>query len=279
MTFHGDPLLLGDLVITGTESLLPPEMRAFDVRTGRVAWKRADEWSLTRSDVIGVGNLAVGRNHRGELVALDSRSGEPVWHVPHQGESFRPDVAESPAVYDASIIFSAPDGNLYRVAAETGSIIWRLALGCDVSTSVTVDGDDVYVGCQDGRIFNVRAPDGDPLATISIGQPLEGRLLIVEDRLIVPGGGAWIGALDRELAGVIWAREDETRLSVVQPISWDGALLTGTGDGRLLALSLEDGQTQWSTRLEGTIRGLGAHSDVLLVGTVEGKLYALRAPR
>lgn len=278
-TFHGDPLLTNGLVITGSESLLPPEMRAFDQVTGRVVWKRADEWSLTRSDVVGIGNLAIGRNQRGELVALEAGSGERIWHVPHQGEAFRNDVSESPAVYGSSVIFSAPDGALYRVAADSGSIIWHLHLGCDVSTSVAVSGDDVYLGCSDGRLFHVSVSDGDPLATIELGQPLEGRLLILSDRLIVPGGRAWIGALDRALAGVIWERTDATPLSVVQPIVWKGALLTGTGDGRLLGLSLEDGLTLWSTQLEGSIRGLGAHDNLLLVGTIGGMVYATRPQR
>ncbi len=199
--------------------------------------------------------------------------------MPHQGETFRPDVSESPAVYGSSVIFSAPDGALYRVAADSGSIIWRLHLGCDVSTSVAISADDVYVGCNDGRLFRVSASDGDPLATFELEQPLEGRLLILADRLIVPGGRAWIGALDRALAGVIWARTDITPLSVVQPIVWKGALLTGTGDGRLLGLSLEDGRTVWSTPLEGSIRGLGTHDDILLMGTIGGTVYALRARR
>jgi outer membrane protein assembly factor BamB len=252
-------------------------MRAFDQRTGRVAWKRADEWSLTRSDVIGIGKLAIGRNERGELVALESATGERVWHVPHQGRTFRPDVSESPAAYGSSVIFSAPDGALYRVASDSGSIIWRLKLGCDVATSVAVSGDDVYLGCSDGRLFHVSAVDGDPLATFELDQPLEGRLLVLADRLIVPGGRAWIGAVDRALAGVIWARTDATPLSVVQPIVWKGSLLTGTGDGRLLGLGLEDGRTAWSVQLEGSIRGLGMRDDILLVGTIGGTVYALQA--
>ncbi|UCF21086.1 MAG: hypothetical protein JSU87_06785 [Gemmatimonadota bacterium] len=36
-----------------------------------------------------------------------------------------------------------------------------------MSTSVTVGGADVYVGCSDGRLFRVRAQDGDPRPTLS----------------------------------------------------------------------------------------------------------------
>ncbi len=57
-------------------------------------------------------------------------------------------------------------------------------------------------------------------------------------------------------------------------IVWKGALLTGTGDGRLLGLSLEDGRKLWSTQLEESIRGLGMDDDILLVGTIGGTVHA-----
>jgi outer membrane protein assembly factor BamB len=279
LTFHGDPLLTGDLLITGGEAVDPPQMRAFERSTGQLAWKREGEWALTRSDVTGVGDLAVGRNARGELVALDSRTGELVWHVPHQGERYRMDVAESPAAAGSRIVFSAPDGALYQVDAESGRVGWRTPIDCDASTSVAVESDDVYVGCDDGRLFLISALTGQARSSLSLGHPLEGRLLLMPDRLIVPSGRRWITAVDRELSAILWERADWSELSVVQPLLWRDALLTGTADGELLALSPDDGRTLWSTRLDGQIRGLGKHGDILIVGTVQGKLYVLRAVR
>lgn len=253
-------------------------MRAFDRRTGAVVWQREGEWALTRSDIVGVGDLAIGRNERGELVGLDAETGAKVWHVPHDGARFRPDVAESPATLGADVIFSGPDGLLYRVDAATGTVRWKARLDCNVTTSVAVEASDIYVGCGSGRLFHLAA-DGAILGRLELDRPLEGRLLLLEDRVIVPGGRGWIGAVDRRIEGVLWQRTDPPApLSVVQPLAWRDAILTGTGEGTVLALSAEDGRTLWSWGLEGSIRGLGAAGDILLVGTIQGTLFALRAP-
>ncbi len=155
-------------------------------------------------------------------------------------------------------------------------MVWQVGIGCDVTTSIAVDGDDLYLGCGDGRLFRLDVDTGEIRARLSIGHPPGGRLAVLDDRVIVPGGPDWIGAVDRGLDGVIWERTNLSRLSVVQPIVWRGAVLTGTGDGQLLGLGIEDGGTLWSTRLDGSIRGLGHGRDVLIVGTIQGTVYALR---
>lgn len=276
-TFHGDPLLTSTTLITGTESLRPVRTQAFDRRTGDVLWHQEGEWALTRSDIVGVADLAVGRNERGDLVALDSETGEEVWHVSHDGAAYRADVAESPAVSGSQVVFSAPDGSVYGVDGDSGVVRWRTGLDCDVTTSVAAGSGAVYVGCGAGRLFRLSAEDGSILGRLDLDQPLSGRLLLLKDRLVVPGGRSWIGAVDLSLDSLLWARTIESPLSVVQPITWRDGVLTGTADGRLLALGPEDGSTLWTLDLEGSIRGLGKQDDVLLVGTIQGTLYALRA--
>ena len=275
-TFHGDALLTSDVLVTGTESLDPVRVYAFDPRSGEVLWQRAGEYALTRSDIVGMGELAVGRNDRGDLVALDARTGELRWHVGHRGQRFRPDVAESPAVVQTDVVFSAPDGALYRVDGENGAVRWRSPLDCDVTTSVAVAGEDVYAGCADGRVFRVSAADGSERSRIRLPAVPEGRLAVLDHRVIVPAGRGWIGAVDRALTRIQWEHRPGSPLSVVQPLVWNDVVLTGNGDGQLIALDLRTGETVWIAALSGSIRGLGRHDDLLLVGTIEGVLYALR---
>lgn len=274
-TFHGDPWITDRLVITPTESLQPTHARAFDRRTGRTVWQQSGEWAFTDSDLLGLEGLVVGRNEDGELIALVTDSGEPAWRVRHGGGRFRSDVAESPARVDGDVIFSAPDGAVYRVRGADGTILWRTEVGCDVSTSVTVWSGGIYLGCSDGEMFRLDPADGDVSGRLALKRPLQGRLLGASDRLVVPGGRDWIGAADPDLTGVLWERTDLPRLSVVQPLRWGNAVLTGARD-TLFALALEDGRTLWSTPLEGAIRGLGTEGEILLVGTIEGRIYALR---
>lgn len=274
LSIHGDALIVDDLVITPTEAE-PPHAFAFDRHTGRTVWHRSGASALTMTDVVRSGQLVVGRNEDGELIALTADSGTPVWRAPHQARRFRQDVAEAPAVVGTDVIYSAADGAVYRVAGATAQPRWRTEIGCDVTTSAAVEGDDIYVGCSDGTLFRLRAGDGVELGRMPLGQQLEGRLLVLADRVVVPGGRRWIGAVTRNLDRLIWERRDLPPLSVVQPMQWGQYALTGAR-GQLIALRLSDGQTGWMASLQGSVRGLGSAGDVLLVGTVEGTVYALR---
>ena len=270
--FHGDAVIADELLITPGE---PLHTHAFDRHTGRTVWQQSGEWALTFTDVVRSGRLVVGRNEDSELIALTADSGTPVWRAPHQARRFRQDVAEAPAVVGTDVIYSATDGAVYRVAGTTGQPRWRTEIGCDVTTSAAVEGDDLYVGCSDGTLLRLRAGDGVELDRMRLGQQLGGRLLVLADRVVVPSGDRWIGAVTRNLDRLIWERRDLPALSVVQPTQWGKYVLTGARD-QLIALRSSDGQTAWIASLEGSVRGLGVASDVLLVGTVEGAVYALR---
>lgn len=241
-------------------------------------WRREGPDALTRSDIVGAGGLAIGRNDDGALVALDATSGSTAWRVPHRGARFRPDVAESPAIVEGEIVFSAPDGALYRVDPDSGAVRWRARIGCDASTSVVGGAETIWVGCRDGTLLRLASATGDVLGRVALDRPLEGRLALAGEWLVVPGGPHWLGAVRRDLGGIAWERTDLSRLSVVQPLVHDGSLFTGGVDGELLALDPETGRTRWWAKLEGSIRGLGAAGETLLVGTIQGRVYALRFP-
>jgi outer membrane protein assembly factor BamB len=53
-------------------------------------------------------------------------------------------------------------------------------------------------------------------------------------------------------------------------------VVAGTESGEVLAFKLSDGTPVWKLKLEGEIKGLGATGNVLYVGTLQGRVYALR---
>lgn len=274
VAFHGNALVTDRLVITPTE-VVPAHVRAFDRHTGRTVWQRSGDWALTFSDVVGSGRLVVGRNEDGELIALTADSGTPVWRAPHLARRSGIHLAESPAAVGSDVIYTALDAALYRVDGATGQPRWRTELGCDVTTSVSVGEGEIYVGCSDGALVRIRAADGAELGRMTLGHPPGGRLLVLADRVVATDGSSWIGAVTRNLDRLIWERHDLPPLSVVQPMQWGECVLTGAR-GQLIALSLADGRTCWRTSLEGSVRGLGAAGDIVLVGTIGGAVYALR---
>jgi len=56
------------------------ELRAIDVKTGKIAWKHATNIGA-QSLLTTAGNLVFGSDGSGNFVAFDAKSGEPLWHA------------------------------------------------------------------------------------------------------------------------------------------------------------------------------------------------------
>ena len=86
-SFHGDPLIAGDLVITGSDHTLGGTAYAFDHLTGEVRWT-IDVGGL-ETDLIQASDLVIGGTSDGSLIALDIATGEQAWSF--SNESLRSD--------------------------------------------------------------------------------------------------------------------------------------------------------------------------------------------
>ena len=56
------------------------ELRAIDVKTGKIAWKHATNIGA-QSLLTTAGNLVFGSDGSGNFIAFDARNGEPLWHA------------------------------------------------------------------------------------------------------------------------------------------------------------------------------------------------------
>jgi alcohol dehydrogenase (cytochrome c) len=67
---------------SGTErggGTVKQELRAIDVKTGKIAWKHATNTGA-QSLLTTAGNLVFGTDGSGNFIAFDARNGEPLWH-------------------------------------------------------------------------------------------------------------------------------------------------------------------------------------------------------
>ena len=68
---------------SGTErggGTVKTELRAIDVKTGKIAWKHATN-NGAQALLTTAGNLLFGSNGSGDFIAFDARNGEPLWHA------------------------------------------------------------------------------------------------------------------------------------------------------------------------------------------------------
>jgi outer membrane protein assembly factor BamB len=275
--FHGDPVVAGDLVLTGCDSADPSHAYAFERRTGKLLWKQ-DRPAL-RSDLLHIGSDVVGRTWNGDLVALDLRSGALRWTVRPENYYFEVGLDDSPIAFHGLVYFGAADGAMHAVEGTSGRVLWRRDLGCRLSATPAVDDSTVYCGCSNGRFYRLSRSDGRVLAEFDCGARPIGRMAVSGDRLVTLLGEDTIAGLSTGLDRIVWRQESGLRWSSFQPLVRGDEVIAGDSAGNVIAFKLADGSRSWETRVDGMIRGLGAHDDVLYIGTFQGTLYAYSLAR
>ena len=272
-SFHGDPLITDDVVITGSDHALGGHVYAFDIATGEVVWKR-DVGGL-ETDLVLSGSAAIGGTSEGGLIALDIESGAVVWRFERESLTQRSAFALTPAVKGETIYFGGRDGVLYALSAASGEEVWSTQLGGTVSTPTRIVGSQLYIGTHGNELIRLDAATGEIRARLELDDFPHHSLVPVGDCLVVLIGEPLAACVDPDLREVRWSRATEDEWTTYNPLVLGETVLLGSAAGDLEAINLADGTLAWDIELEGMLRGLGATGDALYVGTFSGTVYAL----
>lgn len=102
------------------------------------------------------------------MYAVDADTGAQKWQYP-QDAPLSTFVASSPAIVDGILYFTALDGKLYALNAETGKSAWTFDTRSSIGASPTVVDNTVYFGSGDGRIWAIDTKSGQPQSTWKAG--------------------------------------------------------------------------------------------------------------
>lgn len=173
----GAPIKSSPAVADGKVYLGPDDgfVYAIDAQTGNLIWRQnaggyieahLDAVSRLRSSpVIVAGNLYVGSLDT-KLYSFDADSGNFVWSFKTEGY-----ITSSPAVADGAVYFTSQEPSsavLYKLAANDGSLIWKLDIpyvlfaerGRDVHASPVVVEDMVFGYSNKLHYYSVNATTG-----------------------------------------------------------------------------------------------------------------------
>jgi len=179
--------------------------------------------------VVAGQRLFLGSSYHDTLTAYDTRSGRELWTFNADGP-----VRFAPAVWENRVYFASDDGYLYCVDCSTGKLVWKFrggptdrkvlgnerlistwpARGAPVIADGTVyfaagiwpfmgiflhaidarTGKAVWTTDGDGSMYMRQPHNTDAFA----GVAPQGPLVVVEDRLLVPGGRSVPACYDRE---------------------------------------------------------------------------------
>jgi outer membrane protein assembly factor BamB len=174
---HTDPLWVGPHGLAGAALFRP---RAADGRLvcggpqGIGCWRLADGerlWGYRPRVQLGVPLVAAGRTYLGdghEVVALDSRTGEPVWRFAGLADTL---ISYAPAMAGETLFVGSGDGRLYALGAQDGARRWALDLSgqWQYLRQLYLSGEVLVAGAYTERLYGISTRDGSVLWSFNAG--------------------------------------------------------------------------------------------------------------
>ncbi len=216
---------------------------AIEFETGKVVWRKKTDIAISAGPGVGEGLALVGSSE-GDLVAFDAETGEIRWRTEVSSE-----VLSVPRVYDGVVIVQTVDGNLAGLNADSGEAIWIHDRSVPVltlrgtSTPLVADGV-VLAGFANGKLVALETGSGREVWEAAVAVP-RGR---TELQRIVD--------LD------------------ANPVVRLGVLYVTSYQGRLVAISLQDGRVLWNRDMS-SYAGLDVGKDQVYVSDSNSEVWAL----
>jgi hypothetical protein len=175
----------------------------------RLSWARefqGERLGTAVEPVVAAGKVFVA-THVGNLYALDSQSGEPVWRFQAHGPFLHsPAFSESPAV--ELVIAACLDGRLYALSADIGKLIWHYDAGFGGFSAAPVVSDGViYIGTRTGDFLAVALADGKLRWKQSLGAPIRQTAAADHERVFITAEDMKVRCFARADGKVIWTSE------------------------------------------------------------------------
>ena len=280
-SFHGDPLVINDLILTGTDRSCDPEgmghVYAFERDTAKVRWKYRS--TSVATDIVQIGSNVYFGSFQDEWTSVDLRTGGLNWRFSTGASNKNCDLPKSPVTDGNRLFIAGLDGVIYALDAVSGTVSWKRKLTAAPSTALFFRENSLYVGTNDQRIYRLNAETGAVMSELALEAKPVGRLAFANGSLFVFLEDAservgYILSVDSKLAAVRWRQRSSPDWASERPHLWKEFVVAGNCRGGVAAFRAADGEPQWKLNLKGCIRTIGNSGDTLFVGVQEGTLYA-----
>jgi outer membrane protein assembly factor BamB len=198
-----------------------------------------------------------------------------------------------PAIDGNRIYAAGADGIVVALDREDGDRIWRVDLETEISGAVGLGDEMVLVGTSDGQVLALSAEDGSVLWSSQI----QGEILAppqTNGRVVVAQSyNGKLHGLDATDGSILWVYDSNVPVLTLRgtstPIIFERVAIAGFGNGKVVALDLENGGVRWEARVaiaQGRSeidRIVDIDGSMLLVGPVlwavsyQGRLAAIDA--
>ena len=95
------------------------------------------------------------------------------------------------------IVFGSKDKFVYAYSLSNGDLMWRFVTGGEVNGSPVAQGDDLYIGSQDGYLYALSI-NGIMKWRRAVGGAVLSKPLVTDDQVFVTNYGSKLVAVNRE---------------------------------------------------------------------------------
>jgi len=284
-SFHGDPLVVDDLILIGTDQNCVPDgvghVYAFERDSGKVRWKYRS--TSVPTDILQIGSNVYFGSFQDKWSSVDLRTGSLNWSFSTGAPNENCDMPKAPVTDNNRLFIAGMDGVIYSLDASSGRVTWKRKLAAAPSTGLALNHKTIYVGTNDRRIYRLKAETGAVIAEIATEAKPVGRLAFSNDSLFVFLENAselvgYIVSIDSKLAGVRWQQRSSPDWASERPHLWQDLVVAGNCRGAVAAFRATDGEPQWTLTMKGCIRSIGSSGNILFAGVQEGTIYAYERP-
>ncbi len=184
----------------------------------------------------------------GTVFAVDEETGSVRWTYDTSQDGSPAQFHADPVTTSGLLIVASdvrPQGYLYAFDLSSGLVRWKVAMDGGVAAKVLLDGDRVLVLELAGKVTEVALQTGRVLwrtpGPEGVRGTFSGDAALNAGRLFVPWGPGWIDSIDSETGRLLWRRRVHAVLNTSIAL-FDGEVLVGTMDGRILRLAPETGK-------------------------------------
>jgi outer membrane protein assembly factor BamB len=211
---------------------------------GKVRWRRTI--GPTESSPLVVGNTVYVGDWRGDVYALDGRTGKTRWRF-HTGGRVKGGLS----YLTGRVFVGSYDHNLYALSARSGKLLWKAATqqrlgnrGTFYSTPAVAYGR-VYIGSTDGKVYSFGAHSGKLRWSHGTGGYVYGSSAIWNQRVLIGSYSGRFYALDAATGDEKWTFKANGPISGSANVI-DGVVYFATLKGRAYGLDARTGKQVWT---------------------------------
>lgn len=206
------------------------------------------------------------------VVALDPRSGEPLWEADRTEGPAGP-----PAIVGDLVVHVSGSGSataLVARAVDDGVEAWRAFVDANVPGGVVAADGLVYAATTAGEVVAVDAPTGEERWRAELGGRLDATPAVADGLVLAAGTEPSTGVITVFAVDAAGGGDPEWRFSTPggaapasAPASSGGRAFVATSDGTVRALDLDAGTEAWEGDLRAVVddRQIPAAADPLVV--------------